>query len=187
MIELLAGPWPWYVAGPLFGLMVPILLYVGNRSFGISSNFRHACAAIAPIRPELLRYDWRSAGGWHLTMALGVLIGGFIAGNVIGHPESIALAASTRADLAALGISDFSGLVPAEVFSWAAIGTLPGFVSIIVGGLLVGFGTAYAAGCTSGHGITGLASFQLPSLVATVGFFVGGLLATHLLLPLVLG
>jgi uncharacterized protein len=186
MFDLLLGPWPWYVAGPLFGLMVPILLYVGNRSFGVSSNFRHACAAIIPVRPELLRYDWKSVGGWHLTFAVGVLIGGFIAGNVIGHPETIAIADATQADLQALGISDLTGFMPAEIFALDALLTFPGFLFLVVGGFLVGFGTAYAAGCTSGHGITGLASFQLPSLIATVGFFVGGLLGTHLLLPLVL-
>lgn len=184
MLDLISRPWPWYVAGPLIGLMVPILLLVGNRMFGFSSNFRHACAAILPGRAEYLRYDWRGAGGWNLVFALGTLLGGALAATLLANPEPIAISASTRADLAALGVSDFSGYVPSEVFSWAALGTVRGLVMLVLGGFLVGFGTAYAGGCTSGHGIAGLADFQLPSLIAVVGFFVGGLVGTHLLLPL---
>ena len=186
MIEFLSRPWPWYVAGPLIGLMVPILLLVGNRLFGMSANFRHLCAAGLPGRAAFLRYDWKRAGGWNMVFALGVLVGGVIAGTLLADPEPVAIAESTRRDLAALGISDFSGLVPAEIFAWDALFTGRGLVMLVVGGFLVGFGTAYAGGCTSGHGVAGLAALQLPSLIAVVGFFVGGLIMTHLLLPLIL-
>ncbi|MEX2570501.1 MAG: YeeE/YedE thiosulfate transporter family protein [Gemmatimonadota bacterium] len=186
MLEFLSRPWPWYVAGPLIGLMVPLLLLVGNRMFGISSNFRHACAAVLPSRAEFFRYDWRGAGGWNLAFALGVLIGGFIAGTLLTSPEPIAIAEATRADLSGLGVTDFSGMVPAELFSWSAILSFQGLVMLGAGGFLVGFGTAYAGGCTSGHGVAGLAAFELPSLIAVVGFFIGGLVSTYLLLPLIL-
>jgi uncharacterized protein len=186
MLELLLRPWPWYVAGPLFGLMVPLLLVIGNRMFGFSSNFRHACAAVLPGRAAFFRYEWRAAGGWNLMFALGVLIGGVVAGTALMGPEPIAISSATQADLAALGITDFRGLVPADVFSWEALLTPSGFLLLVLGGFLVGFGTAYAGGCTSGHGIAGLADFQLPSLLAVIGFFVGGLISTHLLLPLIL-
>jgi uncharacterized membrane protein YedE/YeeE len=59
-------------------------------------------------------------------------------------------------------------------------------VLVIVGGFLVGFGARWAGGCTSGHAISGLAALQVPSLLAVVGFFVGGLVVTHLLYPLLL-
>jgi uncharacterized membrane protein YedE/YeeE len=101
-----------------------------------------------------------------------------------GGPTGIA--AATKTDLQALGITDFSGLVPPTLFSWSSLTTVPGLVALIVGGFLVGFGARYAGGCTSGHGITGLATLQVPSLIAVVGFFIGGLLTTHLLLPLLL-
>ena len=107
-------------------------------------------------------------------------------GVLLANPEPIALAESTRADLAALGLRDLSGLVPRELFNWASLLTLRGAVILAGGGFLVGFGTAYAGGCTSGHAITGLADRQLPSLVAVLGFFAGGLAATWLLLPLLL-
>jgi uncharacterized protein len=184
MIETLSRPWPWYLAGPLIGLMVPVLLLVGNRLFGISSSFRHVCAACLPRRGAYLRYDWRDAGAWNLAFAAGVLIGGALAATLLAHAEPVAISAATRADLAALGLRDFSGIVPADLFSWESVLSLRGLLVLGGGGFLVGFGTAYAGGCTSGHGVAGLANFQLASLIAVIAFFVGGLIGTHLLLPL---
>lgn len=187
MIEILSRPWPWYVAGPLIGLVVPLLLLAGNRSFGISSTFRDLCAATIPARPEFFRYDWRRST-WNLAFAAGILLGGALAATFLASPDPfVRISAATVADLRALGIQDLSGLVPGELIGWAGVLTPAGFVMVIVGGFLVGFGARWAGGCTSGHAITGLASLQLPSLVAVCGFFAGGLLATHLLLPLLLG
>lgn len=186
MIETLSHPWPWYIAGPLIGLMVPLLLVAGNKLLGISSNFRHVCAAVLPSRANFFRYDWRGQGGWNLMFALGILLGGLFASLALSDGVPIQLASATRADLAELGISDFTGMVPAELFSWSEIFSLRGLILFGVGGFLIGFGTAYAGGCTSGHGIAGLAAFELPSLIAVISFFVGGLLTTHFLLPLIL-
>ena len=186
MTTWFSGEWPWYVAGPLIGLFVPALLIVGNKVFGISSNLRHLCSAIAPGRVEFFRYDWRKAGLWNLVFLAGVLIGGFLAFHA-GGVHDVAISAETRAALTKLGIHDFSGLAPHQLFSWHALLTLRGFVSVVLGGFLVGFGTAYAAGCTSGHAISGLANFELPSLIAVIGFFAGGLAATYLILPVLLG
>ncbi len=177
-----SGPWPWWLAGPLIGLFVPALLIVGNAVFGVSSSLRHVCAAIVPGRVEYFRYDWRKTGLWNLLFVLGILVGGFLAAHW-GGPQTVAISEATRQDLAKLGIRDFSGLAPRELFNWSALVTLKGFVLVVVGGFLVGFGTAYAGGCTSGHAISGLADFQLPSLIAVIGFFAGGLIATHLILP----
>ncbi len=186
MIELLSHPWPWYVAGPLIGLVVPVLLLLGNKQFGISANLRHACAIAAPGRIAFFRYDWRRVGGWNLAFVVGVLLGGFIAAHWLASDAPIQLADATKVDLRALGIRDFSGLVPNELFNWRSVLTPRGLVMLVGGGLLVGFGTAYAGGCTSGHAISGLADLQLPSLVAVLGFFAGGLIATWLILPMVL-
>jgi hypothetical protein len=174
--------WPWYVAGPVIGLFVPALLIAGNRVFGVSSNLRHICSAIAPGGLEYFRYDWKKEGLWNLIFLLGILIGGFLASHW-GAEHEIAISEQTEAALAKLGVHDFSGVAPHEVFNWRALLTLRGFVCVIVGGLLVGFGTAYAGGCTSGHAISGLANFELPSLIAVFGFFAGGLAATYFLLP----
>ena len=118
-------------------------------------------------------------------MAAGLVIGGAIA--AVTSTEGQSISAATQTDLAALGILSVDGLVPSEIFSWSGLTTLPGFVMIVVGGFLVGFGTRYANGCTSGHAISGLSALRVTSLVAVLGFFAGGLLSTHVLLPLLLG
>ncbi len=187
MIELLRQPWPWWVAGPLVGLVPAVLLVLGNRMFGVSSNLRHLCTLIAPRSAAFFDYDWKGQGAWNLAFAAGILGGGVLGGIALANPEPVAIAARTRADLEALGVGSFDGLVPADVFSWSALASVRGFVLLVVGGFLVGFGTAWAGGCTSGHGLTGVADLQKPSLLALASFFVGGIVATWWLLPLVFG
>jgi uncharacterized protein len=184
LIELISQPWPWYVAGPLIGLMVPLLLLLGNKGFGVSLSLRHVCAAVAPGHSTFFRYDWRRAGGWNLALVAGIVIGGGIAGSLLSWPEPVAIASSVRADLVELGVRDFDGLVPSDVFVWEALLTVRGAVIVALGGMLVGFGAAWAGGCTSGHAVSGLANLQLPSLIAATAFFAGGVLATQLVLPL---
>jgi len=187
LVEIIQAPWAWYVAGPLIGLMVPALLIAGNKLFGISSNLRHICAVTLPGRATFFDYDWRRAGGWNLAFALGIGIGGALAVHLLASGDVVSISLATQASLAALGIHDARGLVPRELFSWSALGTARGAVMIVGGGFLVGFGTAYAGGCTSGHAISGLADLQLPSLIAVLGFFAGGLISTWVLLPMLLG
>ena len=187
MLDFLSQPWPWYVAGPLIGLIVPALFLYGGKIFGVSSNLRHLCAAVAPGKVPYFNYDWKGAGLWNLVFISGAVIGGFLGATVFADPTgAVQISDATSADLAALGLTDFTGLVPAELISWDSLTTLPGFIVIVLGGFLVGFGTRYAGGCTSGHAISGLANFQLPSLIAVLGFFAGGLIATYFLLPLIL-
>ena len=185
MSNLFTHPLPWYVAGPLIGLMVPSLLLLGNKPFGISSNLRHLCAAVAPCGIEFFRHDWKRLGLWNLTFLAGMFAGAAIAWR-LAPPPVVAVSSHTVAALHQLGLHDLSGLAPREVFSWASLFTLKGFASMVIGGFLVGFGTAYAGGCTSGHAIAGLADFQAASLLAVCGFFAGGLAATYLLLPMLL-
>jgi uncharacterized membrane protein YedE/YeeE len=187
MIELLREPWPWYVAGPLIGLVVPALLLAGNKLFGISASLRTLCAVIAPGKIDFFHFDWRRVGGWNLAFALGILIGAVAAATLLGGTGDVAISPATHAALAELGVRDFGGLVPDDLFSWRALTSPAGLVMIVVGGFLVGLGAAWGGGCTSGHAIMGLANGELPSLIAVLGFFAGGLVATHLLLPLLLG
>lgn len=186
MLEFLQQPWPWYVAGPLIGLIVPILLLIGGKQFGVSSNLRHTCAACMPGKVEFFQYDWKRTGGWNLVFITGTVIGGFLGGWLLENPESIALSQQTIADLQSLGVSDFSGMMPSDLFSWQNLASLQGIMVMVVGGFLVGFGARYAGGCTSGHAISGLADLQPASLLAVVGFFIGGLIITHFVYPLIL-
>lgn len=185
-MAFLTEPWPWYVAGPLIGLVVPIVYLYAGRKWGVSSTFRDICAATAPRRIPYFQYPWKEKGAWRLTMAVGLIVGGLMAA-MTASTQDVAIAQATRDELTALGLTDLSGLVPAELFSWGALGSVAGATLILGGGFLVGFGARYADGCTSGHAISGLANLRAHSLVAVLGFFAGGLVATHVLLPVVLG
>jgi uncharacterized protein len=185
MEEILLRPWPWYVAGPMIGLIVPLLLMLGGKPFGISANLRHMCAATLPSRLPFFSYDWKREGGWNLLFALGIALGGFVASRwMMPSGYAAAISEATRNDLHALGLRDLTGIVPAELFGWSALTTTRGWITLGLGGFLVGFGARWAGGCTSGHAISGLAALQLSSLIAVIGFFAGGLLMTHVLLPL---
>lgn len=185
-MDFLTQPWPWYIAGPLIGLTVPGLLIMGGKKFGISSSFRHTCAACFPGDIDFFHYDWKKEGGWNLIFLLGIIIGAYLAGNVWENPYPVAISAETVADLKNLGISSFEGLVPKDLFNWANLGTFEGITLLAFGGFLVGFGTRYGGGCTSGHAIMGLSDLQLASLVATASFFIGGILVTHFILPYII-
>ncbi len=187
IVEWASQPWPWYVAGPVISLVMFSLIFSGN-TFGISSNLRTMCSMLgAGKNCAYFDFDWKE-NTWNLLFALGMLIGGFLASTyLVGDPQ-LAISESTVAELKSYGVENPGlGLVPAEIFTWSALATWKGFLMIVVGGFLVGFGTRYAAGCTSGHAISGLSNLQLPSLVAVIGFFIGGLLVTYFLLPTLLG
>ncbi|MBO6793974.1 MAG: YeeE/YedE family protein [Balneolaceae bacterium] len=186
MLDYLSQPMPWYVAGPLIGLTLPLLLIVGNKTFGISSSFQHMCAAVLPKKFPYFDYDWKTKGKWHLQLSLGIILGGVLASFFTPKGYTIQLAESTVTHLRELGITNFSGYVPAELFNWEVLGTAPGLIMLVLGGLLIGFGTRYASGCTSGHAITGLATLQKASLIAVIGFFIGGIISTYFLLPIIL-
>lgn len=189
LASLLTEPWPWYVAGPLIGLVVPALLVFVGHAFGISSSFRDICAATLPGKLEFFAYDWRAAG-WRLAFAGGLVVGGLVGWILLGPADmsgpAVAISEATRADLLTMGITDQTGLVPPQLFSWQALGSAPGLLVLVGGGWLVGFGTRWAGGCTSGHAISGMSNLQLASLIAVAGFFAGGLVSAHWLLPLIL-
>lgn len=184
-MQLITQPWPWYIAGPLIGLMVPALLLIGNKPFGISSSLRHICAVCMPARIPFFKYDWKKES-WNLVFVAGVVIGGFIAGKLLSCPTPVQINPNTRELLQQQGINDFAGLIPTDIFNFGALLTLRGFVFMVVGGFMVGFGTRYADGCTSGHSIFGISTLQLPSLIATCCFMAGGFITTWLLLPYLL-
>lgn len=182
MIELIRQPWPWYVAGAVIGLTVPALLLLGNKHLGISSSLRHVCAACIPGNISFFKYDWKKEI-WNLFFVFGVLLGGVIATQFLSNPEGIIISEKTVGDLQALNITVDSNLMPASIFSFENLFTLRGLIFFVIGGFLVGFGTRYAGGCTSGHTIMGLSNLQWPSLVATCCFMAGGFLMVHLIFP----
>jgi uncharacterized membrane protein YedE/YeeE len=173
------------VAGIFIGLTVPALLLLGNKTFGISSSLRHICAACIPAKIPFFNYDWKKES-WNLYFVVGTLLGGFLAVQFLSNPEDMVIADATKAHLQANGVIDFAGMMPSDVFSGDALCSVRGLVFTVLGGFLVGFGTRWAGGCTSGHAIMGLSNLQWPSLVATCCFMVGGILMTWFGIPFLL-
>ena len=185
MLEWLRQPWPWYIAGPVIGLMVPALLLIGNKNLGISSSLRHICAACLPTKIPFFQYNWKKEI-WNLFFVTGVLMGGYIAATLLASPDPVQVNAKLLTELQQYGITDHTYLIPVEIFNWSSLLTLKGFLLMIIGGFLVGFGTRYAGGCTSGHSIMGLSNLQLSSLIATICFMAGGFIMANLLMPIIL-
>jgi len=183
-MDFIYNTWPWYVAGPLIGCVLFLLLIMGKK-FGMSSNLRTLCAiGGAGQFSDFFKLDWK-ANTWNLWIVAGVITGGVIAFQFLTpHAPQINDAVVTQ--LKNYGIhSTNQSFLPTELFGLEQLLTIKGFFIILGGGFLVGFGARYAGGCTSGHAISGLSNLQLPSLIAVVGFFIGGLVMVHLIFPLI--
>lgn len=190
IIEFISQPWHWAISGLMIAVVMLLLIYFGQR-FGVSSSYQALCSiGGAGKQFEYFNYDWKKHS-WLLVFVLGGIIGGAIGSSWLASPDPVQISQATIDDLSALGIaaptSNFKnvGFLPEELFSFESLMTWKGFLMIVGGGFMVGFGTRWAGGCTSGHAITGLSNLQLPSLVAVIGFFIGGLTMTHLIFPII--
>lgn len=189
IVEWVSQPWHWAVSGAAIACTLFLLTWMG-RGFGVSMSFKDACGALGADRfSDFFKVDWPNST-WRMTFVFGGLIGGIIAGKFLSSPEAVSISQATIDHLAEWGIaypeSDAQGrgFVPTDVFNFSSV---KGILLTIIGGFLIGFGSRYADGCTSGHAITGLSHLQLPSLLTVIGFFIGGLLMTHFLMPLLFG
>lgn len=183
-MNFLEFPFPWYVAGPLIAINLFLLLYFGKR-FGISTAMATTCSALgAGNKIPFFNYDWKKET-WLLVYLLGTVIGGYLAFSFLNAGAPVIVGNNTVDALQKLHITANQSFEPAELFALQNIFTFKGFTLLAVGGFLIGFGTRWANGCTSGHAIAGLSDLQLPSLIAVIGFFIGGLIMTHLLFPII--
>ncbi|WP_026763721.1 YeeE/YedE family protein [Sediminibacterium salmoneum] len=185
MKELITQTWSWWFSGAMIASIMFFLLYFG-QSFGFSSNLRTICAAAGlGKKTKFFDFNWK-AQLWNIVFLIGSIIGGYIASNYLSSGGPVEISASTIEDLGKMGIAAPTSLQPNELFSWEAVFSVKGFLILAFGGLMVGFGSRYAGGCTSGHAISGLSNLQLPSLIAVIGFFIGGLLMTYVIMPFIL-
>lgn len=191
MLELIQQPWHWAFSGFMIALTMFILLFFG-KNFGLSATMRTMCAATGiGSRISFFAFEWKNQS-WNLLFALGAVLGGFIASTYLTSPAPVQISTATINHLQELGITtptsleEGTGYVPLELFNFEVLFSLKGFLLFVIGGFLVGFGARYAGGCTSGHAISGLSNLQVPSLIAVIGFFIGGLSMTHFILPLIL-
>ena len=185
-MEVIFQTWSWYVSGFIIGMIMLCLIYFG-KTFGMSSNLRSLCSIVGlGKRVSFFNFNWRGQR-WNLVVVLGAMLGGFVAVHYMSDPTNVAINPQTIEKLAEIGIDAPSGkLMPDALFGTQILQSPKSIFILLVGGLLIGFGSRYAGGCTSGHAISGLSNLQLPSLKAVIGFFVGGLIMAHFLLPLIL-
>lgn len=183
-MNFILNPWPWYICGPLIALVMALLVYFG-KTFGMSSNLKTMCTVLGAGKfSDFFKVDWKEQS-WNLIVVIGAIIGGYIVVNFLSNDVITDLNPKTVSELSNFGFNNAGAtLVPNELYSYESIISGKGLLILIVGGLLVGFGTRYADGCTSGHAITGLSSLQKPSLIAVIGFFIGGLIMTNLVFPI---
>ncbi|MBP6237889.1 MAG: YeeE/YedE family protein [Saprospiraceae bacterium] len=184
MIEFISQSWTWWFSGAVISAVMFTLLFFG-QSFGFSSNLRTICSAAGLGNSvSFFNFNWKTQI-WNLVFLVGAVLGGFISGTVLKNDQPVQISDATIADLGKLGFSAPVSIQPDELFSLESVLSLKGFLLLSIGGLMVGFGSRYAGGCTSGHAISGLSDLQIPSLIAVIGFFIGGLMMTHLLFPLI--
>lgn len=183
-MEWILAPWPWYVSGPLIAFTMFILLYVG-KTFGLSSNLKTICTLCgAGKTSDFFRFDWK-AQRWNLLVITGAIVGGFLASRFLSADQVPDLNPQTIDQLHESGFASAgTTYAPTELFGSDVFSSPKTLLLLLIGGLLVGFGARYAGGCTSGHSISGISNLQLPSVIATIGFFIGGLLMIHLVFPL---
>lgn len=184
MPTMITQTWAWWFSGTMISAIMFFLIYFG-QSFGFSSNLRTICAAVGlGKKNKFFNFNWK-AQTWNLVFLLGAIIGGFIARQFLSSETAVEISPATIKDLSKLGFAAPTSLQPAELFSIEAMLSVKGFLVLAIGGLMVGFGSRYAGGCTSGHAISGLSNLQAPSLLAVTGFFIGGLAMTFLIFPLI--
>ena len=177
--------WPWYISGFLIGMIMLCLIYFGKH-FGMSSNLESLCSMSGlGKKVAYFNFDWKT-NKWNLMVVVGAILGGFVAAQFMSDPTNVSINPTTIKQLAMLGIDSPNGkLAPDALFGNSIFESQKSILILIIGGVLIGFGTRYAGGCTSGHAISGLSNLQLPSLKAVIGFFIGGLLMAHFILPLI--
>ena len=183
LIDWISQPWPWHVSGLLIAAVMILMIFYGKK-FGVSSNLRTMCSLLGAGKlADYFKFNWKS-DGWNLVFAIGAFLGGYIANEYLTVDKTVAISAATKAKLLSYGFVNPGGdYIPTHILSWTALNTVNGWIFVVGGGIMVGFGTRYAGGCTSGHAISGLSNLQVPSLVSVIGFFIGGLFITHVVFP----
>lgn len=184
-MEIIFQTWSWYVSGFLIGIVMLSLIYFG-KAFGMSSNLSTLCSMTGiGKRVAFFNFDWK-VQRWNLIVVLGAILGGFVASHFMNNVSNVSINPKTIEQLAQMGIDAPNGkLMPSALFGNEVFKSPRMILILIIGGVLIGFGTRYASGCTSGHAISGLSNLQIKSLKAVIGFFIGGLIMSHFILPLI--
>ncbi|MHA7943688.1 YeeE/YedE family protein [Formosa sp. 3Alg 14/1] len=183
-MDFIFQPWHWFISGFLIALFMFVLLLLG-KGFGMSSNLRAFCSICGGGKySSFFNYNWKK-DSWNLFIVIGAMLGGYVASHYLSSGDMPEISASTKLALQDLNFSTVNSYLPNEIYALESLSEVKTWLILISGGLLIGFGARYAGGCTSGHAISGLSNLQLPSLIAVIGFFIGGLFMVHVLFPFI--
>jgi len=170
MVRLTDKAWSPYLAGALIGLLqVPAFIFLGT-ALGASSSFVTVSASLAELVDpgiQALSYAGRYLDGaknwWQVALVGGIALGALLSATLSGTRRS----------------------APSPV--WArALGTnnaAARFALAFLGGFVLLFGARLADGCTSGHGISGIAQLAVSGFIAVGAMFAGGIATAMLLRP----
>lgn len=159
-------PLHWALAGAAIAAVTLSLLFFRNRRLGISGGLDDVCSLVLH-RPYFAQETVRASRTWRVPFLCGLVLGGTVS----------ALLGGGWAPTWDLGrFDEVIGFGPAGKLAW-----------MFAGGVLIGVGTRLANGCTSGHGIFGLANVELPSLVATLAFMASGIVTTQVVYHVIFG
>lgn len=156
---------PWYIAGPLIGLIVPALLILRGKQFGMSSSFSYI---IGQISPKNKYFKSAKSSNWQFHFGLGILASGILSLYYIS-PEDLIIQ-----DLAVHG-----------AYLTKSVYETDNLWIFLVSGIIVGFGARYANGCTAGNCIMGVSQFSVSSIIATVAFFISGVITAQFINPFI--
>lgn len=184
-MNFISNTWHWSISGFLIGMVMLALIYFG-KVFGMSSNLRSLCSMTGiGKKVPFFDWDWKSQR-WNLVVLIGAMLGGYVATHFLSSDSNVAINEITIQKLQNIGIdAPNSKLLPEQLFGKNILESPKMILFLLLGGILIGFGSRYAGGCTSGHAISGLSNFQLPSLKAVIGFFIGGLIMVNFIFPLI--
>ncbi len=154
--------WSPYITGVIIGLLqIPAFLLI-ETALGTSSSYVTMAAHLASyFDSAVARYDylakhmWGAKNLWQLAMVVGIVIGAFLSSRLSGIGRAAMSPVWTRA----VGVSTFGARAPMA----------------FAGGFIMVFGARIADGCTTGHGISGIAQLSVGSTVAVASMFAGAI------------
>lgn len=165
---ILTEPWPFWAGGVIIGLMVPALYFFFNKALGVSTGYGNLVKLLTArkLLPYFKTDKFKDTFNWRFYFIIGIIIGAFISGRISGVSFNLEMGALTA-------LSNWPKIVVAFY--------------LFVGGIMLGLGARIAGGCTSGHSIHGIANGHQSSILVTIVFLIGGVIAANLLRFLVLG
>ncbi len=168
---LMETQWSPYVAGAGIGVLSWFTWLISKEPIGCSTSFARIAGIIEKIfrgkkaSQRLYYQEFKPELDWQIMLVIGIVIGALVSSLISG-------------DFTWQWIPSVWGL---NIGNNIAVRLLVGFA----GGVLLGFGSRWADGCTSGHGISGTMQLAVSSWISAICFFIGGILVAQLIFKII--